>query len=169
MKTIARALAALACMAAVLPAAAQQNNSPLVTQLEARKVVRAADGKESFAAADSARPGDVIEYVATYRNSGKQPIRNLEATLPIPQNTELVDGSARPAGARASLDAKTFADMPLKRRVVRDGKTVEETVPTREYRSLRWYAAELPGDKVATYTARVKVLDDVATPARAAQ
>jgi len=169
MKTIARAFAALACIAAVLPAVAQQGTSPLVTQLEARKVVRAADGKESFAAADSAKPGDVIEYVATYRNTGKQPIRNLEATLPIPQNTELVDGSARPAGAKASLDAKTFAAMPLKRQVVRDGKPVDETVPTREYRSLRWYAAELPGDKVATYTARVKVLDDTTTPAKAAQ
>lgn len=169
MKTILRALAAFLCLFAALSASAQPNDNPLVTKLEARKVVRAADGKETFAPAETAKPGDVIEYVATYRNSGKQPIRNLEATLPIPQNTELVDGSARPAGAKASVDARTFADMPLKRRVVRDGKTVEETVPTREYRSLRWYAAELPGDKVATYTARVKVLDDVTPAAKAAQ
>ena len=169
MKTIVRAFAALVCMATVLPSVAQQNTNPLVTRLEARKVVRAADGTESFAAAESAKPGDVIEYVATYRNTGKQPIRNLEATLPIPQNTELVDSSARPAGAKASLDAKTFADMPLKRRVVRDGKPVDEAVPVREYRSLRWYAAELPADKVATYSARVKVLEDVPAAAKGQQ
>jgi uncharacterized repeat protein (TIGR01451 family) len=169
MQTILRAFAALLCLAAVLPAAAQGNNNPLVTKLDARKVVRAADGTESFTPAESAKPGDVIEYVATYRNTGKQPIRNLEATLPIPQNTELVDGSARPAGAKASLDAKSFAEMPLKRRVVRDGKPVDEAVPVREYRSLRWYAAELPADKTATYIARVKVLDDPTPATKAAQ
>src|SRR6185369_10694463 len=83
-----RAVAAFACIAAAFPALAQQNNNnPLVTRLEAHKVVRAADGTEKLAPAESARPGDVIEYVATYRNTGKQPIRNLEATLPIPHDT----------------------------------------------------------------------------------
>ena len=85
------AVSALVLAVAAFPAASQQAN-PLVTQLEARKVVRGADGKESFAPADNAKPGDVIEYVATYRNTGKQPIRNLEATLPIPHNTEFVAG-----------------------------------------------------------------------------
>jgi len=165
-----RAVAAFACIAAAFPALAQQNNNnPLVTRLEAHKVVRAADGTEKLAPAESARPGDVIEYVATYRNTGKQPIRNLEATLPIPHDTELVDGSARPAGAKASLDTRAFAAMPLKRQVVRDGKQVEETVPVREYRSLRWYAPELAADKTATYTARVKVLDDTPPAGKAPQ
>jgi uncharacterized repeat protein (TIGR01451 family) len=159
MNKIFGAFAALVFLAAALPAVAQQNN-PLVTRLEARKVVRAADGKESFEPAESARPGDVIEYVATYRNTGKQPLRNLEATLPVPQNTEFVPGSARPASAKASVDAKSFADMPLKRRTVRDGKPIEALVPVRDYRSLRWFAAELPADKTATFTARVKVIDD---------
>ena len=115
MQTYLRALAALAILAAAWPAAAQQQANPLVTELEARKVVRGADGKESFAAADSAKPGDVIEYVATYRNTGKQPLRNLQATLPIPHNTEFVPGTANPANANASIDAKSYAAMPLKR------------------------------------------------------
>ena len=160
MNRIFGALAALVVFAAVFPAAAQQGNNPLVTKLEARKVVRNAEGKEAFEPADSAKPGDVIEYVATYRNAGKQPLRNLEATLPIPHNTEFVPGSAHPDSAKASVDAKSFADMPLKRRIVRDGKPVEALVPARDYRSLRWYAAELPADKSATFTARVKVVDD---------
>ena len=158
-----RGLAACVLVAAAWPAAAQQGN-PLVTQLEARKVVRGADGKESFAAADSAKPGDVIEYVATYRNTGKQPLRNLEATLPIPANTEFVPGSANPASAKASVDAKSYAAMPLKRTTVKDGKPVEALVPARDYRSLRWFAGELPADKSARFTARVKVLDDTGPP-----
>lgn len=158
-----RGLAAFALVAAAWPAAAQQGN-PLVTQLEARKVVRSADGKETFAAADSAKPGDVIEYVATYRNTGKQPLRNLEATLPIPENTEFVPDSANPASAKASVDAKNYAAMPLKRTTVKDGKPVEALVPARDYRSLRWSAAELPAEKVAKFTARVKVLEDTGPP-----
>jgi len=167
MKPYLRVLAALAIFAAAWPAASQQQNNPLVTKLEARKVVRSAEGKESFAPADSAKPGDVIEYVATYRNTGKQPLRNLEATLPIPDNTEFVPGSANPADARASLDAKTYAAMPLKRTTVKDGKAVEALVPVRDYRSLRWSAAELPADKTATFVARVKVLDDTGPPGAA--
>src|SRR4051794_10954157 len=164
MKPYLRALAALAILAAAWPLSAQQQGGPLVTQLEARKVVRGSDGKESFAPADTAKPGDVIEYVATYRNTGKQPLRNLEATLPIPQNTEFVPGSANPASAKASLDAQTFAAMPLKRTTVKDGKPVEALVPVRDYRSLRWYAADLPAEKTATFTARVKVVDDTGPP-----
>jgi uncharacterized repeat protein (TIGR01451 family) len=160
------AVSALVLAVAAFPAASQQAN-PLVTQLEARKVVRGADGKESFAPADNAKPGDVIEYVATYRNSGKQPVRNLDATLPIPHNTEFVPGSAHPANAQASLDAKSFAAMPLKRSTVKDGKPIEALVPVRDYRALRWHAAELPADKTATFTARVKVIDDTGPPGAA--
>lgn len=167
MKPYLRALAALAILAAAWPAAAQQQGNPLVTQLEARKVVRGADGKESFAPADSAKPGDVIEYVATYRNTGKQPLRNLEATLPIPQNTEFVPGSANPGDARASIDAQTYAAMPLKRTTVKDGKTVEALVPVRDYRALRWSAGELPAQKSASFVARVKVIDDTGPPGAA--
>jgi len=165
MNRLFRAVSVLVLIAAAWPAAAQQQSNPLVTQLEARKVVRGADGKESFAPADNAKPGDVIEYVATYRNTGKQPIRNLEATLPIPHNTEFVPGSANPANARASLDAKTFAAMPLKRTTIKDGKPVEALVPVRDYRALRWSPADLPAEKTATYTARVKVVDDTGPPA----
>lgn len=138
-------------------------NGPLETRLEQRKVT-VAGGKEAFAPAEAVRPGELIEYTATYRNTGKQPLRNLEATLPIPSNTEYVAGSARP-GAKASLDGRSFADIPLKRRVTRAGKEVEEEVPAREYRALRWYPGELGAEKTVAYTARVKVIDDRAPSA----
>lgn len=141
-----------------IPALAQDR--ALESRLEARKVVVAADGKENLTGADAARPGDVIEYVATYRNTTRSPIRNVVATLPIPQNTELVAGSPRPVGARASLDGRAFAAMPLKRKVVRDGREIEEQVPLREYRALRWSPGPIDAGQSVTYAARVRVLDD---------
>ena len=154
--------AAMAALVAFAGAAFAQQ--PVVeTKLEARKVVTAADGKETTASAGEARPGDVIEYVATYRNTTRQPVRNLQATLPIPHNTEYVPGSAKPEGARASLDSQRFEPVPLTRKVQRDGKQVDEPVPTREYRALRWSVPELGGEKSLTYTARVRVIDDRTT------
>lgn len=156
--------AAIAALVACAGAAfAQQPGNAVETKLEARKVVTAADGKEGFAGAEQARPGDVIEYAATYRNTTRQPVKNLQATLPIPANTELVTGSQKPADARASLDGRAFESMPLRRKVTRDGVQVEETVPAREYRALRWIAPELGGEKSMTFTARVRVIDDRTT------
>ena len=60
------------------------------------------------APAENARPGDVIEYVATYLNTTAQPVRNLEATLPIPANTEILLESTRPNAAIASSSWSTF-------------------------------------------------------------
>ena len=159
MPTFFASVAAAAMLVIAAPAFAQ-NNGAVETRLEARKIVRAADGNETFAAAESAKPGDVIEYVATYRNTTAQPVRNLEATLPIPANTELVSESARPPAVKASVDAVAFAAMPLLRRVKRDGREIEEAVPAREYRYLRWYPGELAGGKSAVFRARVKVLDE---------
>jgi uncharacterized repeat protein (TIGR01451 family) len=136
-----------------------QQAAPIETRLEARKVMRAADGQETFAPATAAKPGDVIEYAATYRNVTRQPVRNLEATLPIPSNTEFVPGSPKPGAAKASVDSSAWGDVPLKRKVVRDGREVEEPVPYREYRYLRWFPGELGGEKSMTFTARVRVVE----------
>lgn len=151
--------AAALTAAAALPVGAQLAQ-PLETRLEARKVATAADGRETLVPAESAKPGDVIEYAATYRNAGQSALTGLQATMPIPANTEYLPGSARPASAKASVDGRSFADIPLKRKVRRDGREVEEPVPWREYRYLRWSPGELGGEKSVTYTARVRVVDD---------
>jgi uncharacterized repeat protein (TIGR01451 family) len=152
------AVAALACGG--LDASAQKPANDVETRLEAHKVVHAADGKETFAPAGEARPGDVIEYVATYRNITRQPIRNLDGTLPIPQQTEFVQGSQKPAQATASLDGTTYAALPLTRKVQRDGRSVDEPVPARDYRFLRWHADTLGAEKSVAFSARVRVIDD---------
>ena len=160
MQAFFASVAAVAMLVVAAPAFAQKNGA-IETRLEARKVVRGADGKETFVSAGNAKPGEVIEYVATYRNATSQPVRNLEATLPIPANTEIVFESARPNAAKASVDSVSFAVMPLMRKVKRNGgKETEEPVPAREYRYLRWYPGELAGGKSAVFSARVKVINE---------
>ena len=151
---------ALAVVAAALPVQAQPPaKDPVEARLEVRKVNRAPDGRESVSAAESVKPGDVLEYVVTYRNHGATPVRDFVATLPIPQATELVPGSERPAGAGGSVDAREFRPVPLKRKVNRDGREIEEAVPFRDYRALRWTVPEFKAGQSLTYSARVKVLE----------
>jgi len=157
---IFRTLGAAALIAIAAPLAAQGPAKPGVeTRLDVRKIVRAADGRESVVGADTAKPGDTLEYVVTYTNNTAQAVRDFQATLPIPQATEYIPGSAKPAAAKASLDARSFEAMPLRRKVLRDGRDVEEDVALREYRYLRWSAPELGAGKSLTYAARVKVVE----------
>lgn len=154
------ALVAGAIALASAGALAQKAPAPLESRLVARKVV-VEGGRENLVDAREARPGDVIEYVATYRNTGTVAIRDLEATLPIPKDTEFVAGSSRPAGARASTDGQAFAAVPLKRKAKRaDGREVDEPVPLADYRALRWSAGELGAGRSLAFTARVRVTDE---------
>lgn len=151
---------ALAVVAVALPAQAQTPaKDPVEARLEVRKIVRAPDGRESASAAGIVKPGDILEYVVIYRNNGGNAVRDFAATLPIPPATELVAGSERPAGALASVDAREFNAVPLKRKVRRDGRQLEEAVPLRDYRALRWWAPQLKAGQSLTYSARVKVLE----------
>jgi hypothetical protein len=164
----ARCLAAACFLAfAVLPAIAQVPTpaEPLDIQLARSKVVLV-EGREVRQSAASAKPGDVLEEVATYFNRSKGTLRNLEATLPVPLNTELVMSSIKPANVRASTDGATFEPVPLKRRVLQpNGLVTEVAVPLGEYRFLRWYPGELPAAASLSFSARFRVATDSAPPA----
>lgn len=163
MASAARVLAfALAILMA--PAAfGQEANGPLESRLVARKVAMV-DGRETLLDAVDAKPGDLIEYAATYRNTGRTPLRALAATLPIPEGTEYVAGSPRPADALASADGALFAAIPLRREATEaGGKGGAKDVPARDYRAIRWHAAELTAGASVTFRVRVRVLDEGAT------
>lgn len=131
----------------------------VTVQLTHQKIVADPKGGEKRVEASSAKPGEVIEYVAIYSNQGKRPVSKMEATLPIPVGTEWVAGSSAPEGAKASVDGVRFETIPLKRKVTRaDGKVVEEQIPYREYRFLRWAPGTLAAGKSLTHSARVRVI-----------
>ena len=135
---------------------------PVDIKLE-RKKVTIAEGKEVLGSASLAKPGDVIEEVATYTNLSKKSTRRVEATLPVPQYTEPMLGSILPASAKASTDGTIFAAIPLKKKVRQaNGVMIEQPVPLAEYRFLRWSGIELAPEKKFVASARFRLLENAA-------
>jgi uncharacterized repeat protein (TIGR01451 family) len=153
--------AAQGTKAAPAPTEAAQKKAVAVVLTQA-KVVKDAEGKEQLLAADSVKPGDVLEYTATYTNHTGKSVSGLVANLPIPEGLEYLPKSAKPGAALVKVATKdgAFAAEPLAHTV--NGKT--ELVPYNEYRSLRWTLGQLPANGVAAVTARAKV-ETVAPPA----
>jgi len=132
-------------------------SEPLTNTLSVHRIV-GPGATETSEPASVARPGDVLEYVAEFRNTGSSTARGLSATLPLPVGTEFLPGSERPANARGSVDGVSFDTLPLKRMVKQaDGTLHEELVPTREYRYLRWPASDLAAGRALSVSARVTV------------
>ena len=140
---------------------------PLLIKLVRSKVVLK-NGREVFESAATAKPGDILEEVATYTNTSRSSLKGFEATLPVPGDTELVMASIKPANAMASVDGKTFAKLPLVQTVRQsNGAEVEQPVPLGQYRYLRWYPGEIAAGKSMTVTARFKVADTPVVAAKA--
>jgi uncharacterized repeat protein (TIGR01451 family) len=120
--------------------------------------VTLADGKEVFVPAEQARPGDVIEYRAVYINDGSTAVRDLDATLPVPNGLEYLPKTAAPAVVLASTDGKSFAPVPLVRKArTADGREEIREVPLSEYRALRWSIGTLAAKASRTVVARMRV------------
>ncbi len=149
-------LAVLTAVASFGPAMAQTDN-PVHVALTAQRVT-VVNGRETFASANEAKPGEVLVYRATCSNDGKQTVHSVMATLPIPAGLEYLPRTAAPAVVQASLDGKTFAPVPLVRRVRgADGREVVQEVPPSEYRFLRWSVGTLAPKAARTVTARARV------------
>jgi len=157
LRSILRRWAATVALGAlVIPAIALAAGDVSVV-LTADRIVTV-NGKETRNTADQARPGDVIEYRAIYTNTGAGAVKQLAATLPVPNGMEYLPRTAAPTRLEASLDGRTFAPVPLKRRVrLQDGREVEREVPTSEYRYLRWALGTLDVEQARTVAARMRV------------
>jgi uncharacterized repeat protein (TIGR01451 family) len=160
-------VALLAVQSAAFSAPAPVSSDPVKVELTASKVLSTKGGRETLQPAETARPGDTLQYEAAYRNQSSAAIGKLNATLPIPAGLEVVLSSVKPGGAQASLDGTTFAPIPLTREVVgADGKKVRQQVPASEYRALRWAAPQLKAGANFTVTARARVLTNAPVAAK---
>ncbi len=147
---------AVLALVLIAPAAARAGGDVTVTLAAQR--VSVTNGKETLSPAAQIKPGDLVEYRATYSNAGDQPARQMLATLPVPAGMEFVGRTARPAKLEASLDGRTFAAVPLTRRVKQaDGREVVRAVPLAEYRYLRWTLGTLAAKSTRTVSARMRV------------
>lgn len=132
----------------------------------ARQKITMVEGRETAVAADFAKPGDVLEETATYANVSSAPLKVTEATLPVPANTILQVQSVRPAGAMASLDGRRFEPLPIKRKSAQPGASPAETeVDPGAYRFIRWTPGEIGPGKAVTFSARFRVVGEIAVPA----
>lgn len=134
---------------------------PLQVELTAHKVQLSAQGDaqpEQLVSAERAEPGDVIQYTATYANQGSQSLRNVVPLLPIPVGMTYMPSSASPDAVQASVDGRTFANVPLMERFVdADGRERQRPVPYERYRYLRWKVSQLDAGTRVEIGARVQV------------
>ncbi len=153
----------LLAVCVAMPAFAQQGGQ-VQSKLTATQVVDV-DGRTVAWSAAQAHPGDVVEYQATYSNSGATGVGHLLATIPVPTGTTYVASSAKPAtGVQASVDGVHFAPMPLMHTVKdADGKSVQKPVPLSDYRALQWQIATLAAHADVTTSLQVRINAPVTT------
>ena len=158
--------AALALSILLAPAAWAADD--LAIELEAFRVVTAADGGQRLEPTDAARPGEVIEYRVTYTNRGEETLGGIRGVLPIPEATVYQPTTAQPAMVEASVDGRRYGQVPLREPVTGpDGETQFEPVAVSRYRYLRWSLGDLePG---ASTTARARVAIPLRTADAAAE
>ena len=155
MNRILTILTVFLLLASMQVASAADNNVSVA--LHAFKVVSTAAGSK-LVATESAEPGDTIQYLVTYSNTGKTAARDVLATLPVPTGGMVyVPETATPKAVLASLDGTTFAPMPLMRTVTRAGKQQQEAIPVSEYRFLRWKLGEIAPGASITVSSRMRL------------
>ena len=148
-----------------LTVVAQVHAGDIDIRLTARRVLAKPGGQELLQPAESAFPGDIVQYDAVYHNRSARAVSNLQPTLPIPAGMEYIPDSARPAPAQASLDGRRFEPIPLKRKVtLASGKVREEEVPPAEYRALRWAIGDLAAAGTTNIVARTRLVPAAPPP-----
>jgi uncharacterized repeat protein (TIGR01451 family) len=127
--------------------------------LTVARVIVQRDGSEALVPAPHVTPGDLLQYTSTYQNTGKRPVTQLLATVPIAAGTEFVSAASVSGQLQASLGGPVFETVPLIRRQQRpDGSVAVVPVPLSEYRALRWPQMELAPGASVSRTARVRVI-----------
>jgi uncharacterized repeat protein (TIGR01451 family) len=152
----------MAWLAMAVDAQAQE----LHVSLDARLVFVAPDGSRRTSPNERARPGDLIEYQASYRNDGQRALRQVQATVPVPVGTDLDAAEILPP--QASEDGQRFVATPL-RAVQRlaDGRTQWRELPRSAYRFLRWPLGDLAAGQTRVVRVLVRVRQASDTPAGA--
>jgi len=103
--------------------------------------------QEKLLRIDEAKPGDTLEYVLTYENTGNSRLSGFSIKNPIPNNTHYVSDSANSsvnADFKVSIDkGSTFGSEPLFESV-RDAQGNERqiVVPVEKYNLLKWHISK---------------------------
>lgn len=114
---VAVAAAQPAAPAAAAPSVADAKKKTVEVVLTQAKVVKGANGAEQLLDATAVKPGDIIEYRATYTNNTGKAVSGLVANLPLPEGLEYQAKSAKPGAelVKAATKDGVFAAEPLMR------------------------------------------------------
>jgi uncharacterized repeat protein (TIGR01451 family) len=136
---------------------------PLESKMSAYLVVTDNNGKEVLKKTDSAAPGETIEYMLTYHNTGKTKLSALAVNGPIPPNTHFVQGSNTtqvPHAFKVSIDhGKSWDTEPVRRKQKsKEGKEVWVIIPPSEYTNIQWMAKNPIGPgEIQAYRYRITI------------
>ncbi|HEY2029800.1 MAG TPA: hypothetical protein VGH20_11390 [Myxococcales bacterium] len=122
-----------------------------------------ADGRSTkLVPAQSASPGDVVEYQLVYRNEGDEPATNAVIQDPIPKGTTYLANSANGDGTEITFSSdkgQTFAP-PVKLTYdvkLPNGSVEKRTVTPAEYTNVRWTVKQVPAGASGKVVFRVRV------------
>ncbi len=117
--------------------------------IEAFLVTESADG-EQLIPADTAAPGEVMEFQIAFTNAGDQEVTGIRVVDPIPENTRFI-GESQSADVDAAFEVsidggETFEREPVTRiETQTDGSQKEVVIDPSEYTHVRWLAEEALG------------------------
>ena len=118
----------------------------LRSDLEAYVVTTGEDGVDVFTAAETIKPGGVIEYRIVYENLTDGPLNTFVVNGPIPESTAFISGSNR-TSVEAVFEVEVpdlgWSAAPVYRTTVSEnGVETRERVPASEFTNVRWALAQ---------------------------
>ena len=136
----------------------KNENSAVTIELKQFTVTQQG-AKEILEGTTTVKPGDVIEYQATYHNRDKTPVNGLVATLPIPVGMEYLPQSGKKnSPTLAATEDQKYESIPLVKNVkTKDGLLKKETISFADYRGVRWNIGTLKAGEDAKVLVRARV------------
>jgi uncharacterized repeat protein (TIGR01451 family) len=162
MHAVLRLAALAAGLALASPALAAPKITFSIAQLKEVAEQQGGARTTKLVPATSVAPGDVVEYVLTYRNEGDQPATDAQIDDAIPKGTTYLAGSAAGEGADVTFSSdggRTYAPaVKLTYEVRLPSGGVEKRVATpAEYTHVRWTLKRVPSGATGKVSFRVKV------------
>jgi uncharacterized repeat protein (TIGR01451 family) len=140
-------MAAAAALLIAGAAFAEQGKAqnPLALEIKAAREVRIVKNGTTLTAlepADEMRSGDIIVYTLNYKNRGKEPLKGVKLTDPLPEGVSFIPGSmfGDKAAVTFSIDGgKTYHSHPVKyKATMPDGSVKEREATPDMFTHIRW-------------------------------
>lgn len=134
----------------------------VTSELAVFSVEASETGAEVLEPAGSIDPGELLQYVVTYKNNTNSALSGFVVTGPVPLDTSY-QASSDFISQAATFEARTadidWSAPPLHRVVVNEaGERVKERVPAADYSEVRWVLSEaLPAQSTLTAQYRTQV------------